>query len=117
MVDPDTLREAHRRAKRGVPPQFPVAQLPNAPLLVAWAALLAARRAPRGRAGDAALALHLGAFAVWAFREAADGVNWFRRTLGVGGLAYVVVRSLGRRSRGSGSATAGAEVSPPTRPG
>ena len=62
----EQLRTLHRRAHHGVPPAFPVAQFPNAPLLVA--------------------------LGVWAWQEAAHGVNWFRRLLGVAGLAFVVAR-------------------------
>ena len=89
------LRDAHRRAMRGVPPAFPVAQFPNAPLLVAFAAFIAGR-VVNGRADDYASATFFTALAVWAYLEVVDGTNWFRRLLGVAGLAFVVVRLAGR---------------------
>jgi hypothetical protein len=42
---------------------------------------------------DATFSLFL---AVWAYLELTDGANWFRRVLGAGALAYLVVR-LGER--------------------
>ena len=89
------LRETYRAAKHGVPPSFPVAQFPNAPLLVAFAAFLVDRLV-EGRAGDYASAVFFTALAVWAYQELTDGVNWFRRLLGAAGLVFVVVRLASR---------------------
>lgn len=87
----EQLRTLHRRAHHGVPPAFPVAQFPNAPLIVALGAAVAGRLV-RGRADDVAAAVFFVALGVWAWQEATEGVNWFRRLLGVVGLAYVLVR-------------------------
>lgn len=87
----ERLRALHRAAQHGVPPAFPVAQFPNAPLWVAIAAVVAGRVA-HGGADDVASAVFHVALAIWAYEEATRGVNWFRRLLGVAGLVYVVVR-------------------------
>ena len=85
------LRELWRRGQHGWPPAFPVAQFPNAPLLVALAgALVAAVGEGTVRAyGRAALYTGL---AAWAWLELAHGVNWVRRALGAAGLLLVLVR-------------------------
>lgn len=48
-----------------------------------------------GRAEDYAMAIFFVALGVWAWGEASEGVNWFRRLLGVAFLVYVVVRLAG----------------------
>lgn len=82
------LADAWRRGQRGWPARFPVAQLPNPPLLFATAGWLLDRVA--GGSGLARAAFYAG-LAAWAWLELADGANWFRRALGAAGLAYVVV--------------------------
>jgi hypothetical protein len=78
------------RLQRGWPPAYPLVQFPNAPLLVAIVASIAARPA----AGDAesllTAASRLGV-AIWAYEELVRGDNAFRRVLGAAGLAYVCV--------------------------
>ena len=91
----ERLRALHRDARHGVPPAFPVAQFPNAPLWVALGAGVAGRLV-RGRADDVASAVFFVALGIWAYLELAEGVNWFRRVLGAAGLVYVVVRLAGR---------------------
>jgi hypothetical protein len=86
-----TLRDRVRRAQRGWPPSFPIVQFPNAPLLVAAAAWLVAALAD-GALQAYARAAFYAALAAWAWLELADGANWYRRVLGAGALAYVVVR-------------------------
>ena len=79
------------------PRRFPVAQFPNAPLLVAIAAALASRLLS-GAAHDVARAVFYLALGVWAYEELVRGVNWFRRLLGGGFLIYLVAslaRALG----------------------
>lgn len=52
------------------------------------------RRSDRGhgdRPGVAARAVFLTGLAAWAWLELADGANWFRRLIGLGGLTYVIV--------------------------
>jgi hypothetical protein len=74
----------------GFPRRFPIVQFPNLPLIVAFLASQAARllAAP---AQPYARSLSYLAMAVWAYEELVDGVNWFRRLLG---LAYVVIMVL-----------------------
>jgi hypothetical protein len=78
-----------RRGQAGWPRGFPVAQFPNAPLLVAllgWG--LAA--ATRGSAHDIGRVIFTVALGVWALDEIARGVNWFRRLLGAAVLVSIV---------------------------
>jgi hypothetical protein len=80
-----------RRGQRGWPASFPLAQLPNPPLLTAAAAWLIA--APTEGAVHAyARAAFYAALAAWAWGEMADGANWVRRALGAAGFLYVVVK-------------------------
>jgi hypothetical protein len=78
---------------------YTVGQFPNPPLWVALAGLLLARLTDDGTAvHDLARAISLLALAIWAYEEAANGVNGFRRGLGIVALALVVVavaRALG----------------------
>ncbi len=85
--DPSTL---WGRLQRGWPPAYPLVQFPNAPLLVAIAASIAAGPA----AGDAEALLRAASrvgIAIWAYEELARGDDAFRRVLGAAGLAYVTV--------------------------
>ncbi|MDQ3759560.1 MAG: hypothetical protein M3331_06440 [Actinomycetota bacterium] len=68
-----------------------VAQFPNPPLIVALLAAVVSWVAGDGSIYEVARAVFYVALTVWAWEEAARGVNIFRRTLGVGGLIYVVV--------------------------
>jgi hypothetical protein len=86
-----TLRDRWRRGQRGWPKSFPVAQLPNAPLLTAFAAWLIAA-ATDGSVHAYARAAFFTALAAWAWGEMAAGANWVRRALGVAGLVYVVIK-------------------------
>ena len=86
-----TLREFWRRGQRGWPANFPVAQLPNAPLLVALGGWLVAALTDGSLHSYARAAFYAG-LAAWAWEELAGGVNWVRRALGAGGLVYVVVK-------------------------
>ena len=78
-----------RRGQHGWPARFPVAQLPNAPLLVAMTAALISHSTHGEAHAYASAAFHIG-FSVWAWGEMASGINWFRRVLGTAGLAYVI---------------------------
>jgi hypothetical protein len=73
-----------------MPRRFPIAQFPNRPMLLAMAAAALAARADGATAEGAALVSRL-ALLVWAFEEIVSGANWFRRLLGVGGGAYIVI--------------------------
>ena len=82
------------RVSDGWPRGFAIAQFPNAPLLVAFAGWgLAAAAA--GTAHDVGRAVFTVGLAVWAWQEAASGVNWFRRLLGAGVLVWLVVSLAG----------------------
>jgi hypothetical protein len=87
----ERLQWAWRRATHGWPAAYPLAQFPNVPLLLSFAASalegnLAGGAQPAARA---AASVFLG---VWAWLELAAGVNLWRRVLGAGGLAWVIVR-------------------------
>ena len=72
---------------------YVVGQFPNAPLLVALAAALAGALLEDGSTADAIFRVTFSAaLGVWAFLEATEGVNGFRKALGVAGLVFVVVR-------------------------
>jgi hypothetical protein len=82
------------RDLRFAPGGFVLAQWPNPPLWVALAAALAGRLT-HGRVHAYATAVFYLALAVWAYLELTEGANWFRRLLGLAGLAYVLVRLAG----------------------
>ncbi len=72
---------------------YVVAQFPNPPLIAALAAAFASALLDAGSsAGDVARSVFYVALSIWAYEEAANGVNGFRRALGVAGLLFVVVR-------------------------
>ena len=72
---------------------YVVGQFPNAPLLVALVAALASAFIDDGTTGsDVARSIFYVALTVWAYEEAANGVNGFRRAVGIAGLVFVVVR-------------------------
>ena len=89
-TDP-TLGDLWRRGQRGWPARFPLAQFPNAPLLVALAGWLLAELTD-GSVHAYARATFYAGLAAWAWEELAGGVNWVRRAFGLGGLVYVVVK-------------------------
>jgi hypothetical protein len=71
---------------------YTVGQFPNWPLLIALAALLVSRLTD-GSDGisDVARAVFYVALTVWAYEEAASGVNGFRKALGAIALLLIVV--------------------------
>ncbi len=72
---------------------YVLAQVPNAPLLVALVAALASAFIDGGTtASDVARSAFYVALTVWAYEEAVNGVNGFRRAVGIVGLLFVVVR-------------------------
>lgn len=91
------LIDLWRRGQRGWPAENPIAQFPNAPLLVAIAAWIA-RQFTDGTAYDWSSAVFYVALACFAFWELIDGVNRFRR---IGGavillfVTYLVAQALG----------------------
>ena len=86
-----TLEDRWRRAQRGWPERFPIAQFPNAPLLVALGGWGVAALTDEEVHSYALATFYVGLTA-WAWAELVDGVNWFRRGLGAVGIVYVVVR-------------------------
>ncbi|MBA3808260.1 MAG: hypothetical protein H0X28_07680 [Solirubrobacterales bacterium] len=72
------------------PARFPLVQFPNPPLIVALLADLGAR-ASSGAGHRWMLALFYASMSVWAYEEARHGDNWFRRALGIGFAAYILV--------------------------
>jgi hypothetical protein len=76
-----------RLSRLEFPRRFPIVQFPNSPLAVG---LLAGAAADLTHAGAHRYfeAISWLALAIWAYRELTEGVNWFRRLLG---LAFTVV--------------------------
>ncbi len=74
-----------------MPERFPIAQWPNPPLWAALVALLISRLAEGLAAGIAQGIFYL-AIGAWAYLEIAEGVNWFRRLLGVLVAGYLAVK-------------------------
>lgn len=73
------------------PESFPVAQFPNPPLILALVAA-GAGRFTSGWAHSACRGVFYVALTVWAYVEARNGDNWFRRMLGAGALIYIAAR-------------------------
>jgi hypothetical protein len=86
-----TITDLWRRGRRGWPRRFPVAQFPNPPLLLAFAGWGLAAIAG-GTAHDIGRAVFTVCLGVWAWQEAASGINWFRRLLGVGAFVWIIAR-------------------------
>ena len=70
---------------------FVVAQFPNLPLWV-WLVATIVSKLTSGTAESVALAIGVVALTAWAYLELSEGVNWFRRLLGVAALIYIVIR-------------------------
>jgi hypothetical protein len=85
-----TAAELWRAGQHGWPRSFPVVQFPNPPLLVAFAGWGVAALT-HGTAHDAGRWVFIGGLGAWALLETTSGVNWFRRAVGVGGLAWVAI--------------------------
>jgi len=89
---PDTARPSAlwRRGQEGWPRRFPLAQFPNAPLLVYLLAVVVDRLSDDRSLHEWAWAVSRVALTVWAYEEARRGVNWFRRALGIAVLVATV---------------------------
>jgi hypothetical protein len=84
MVDRADALAGYRRVRGfGWPRRFPIAQFPNNPLIAAFVAGSIASRLHGSGHFDAQAVSYL-AMAIWAYAELVDGVNWFRRLLGLG---------------------------------
>jgi hypothetical protein len=71
---------------------YTVGQFPNPPLWVAFGALLVTLLSDRASTvNDVARAVFYLALGIWAYEEAASGVNGFRKALGALTLALIVV--------------------------
>jgi hypothetical protein len=83
----DVPRQCWRAFKRltslSFPPSYPIVQFPNAPLILAFASGLVADYS-HGREHSYARAISYLAMAIWAYLELFQGVNAFRRLLGLG---------------------------------
>ncbi|TVQ05516.1 MAG: hypothetical protein EA368_19110 [Leptolyngbya sp. DLM2.Bin27] len=74
--------------------QIVIGQAPNLPLIVGLVATGLQAVLPNG-SGQAALDLvAFGAWFTWAWQELFDGVNYFRRSLGLMGLVILIVLRL-----------------------
>jgi hypothetical protein len=71
----------------GFPRRFPIVQFPNLPLIVAFVAGEATKFV-QGSGHSFAESVSYLAMTIWAYEELVDGINWFRRALG---LAYVII--------------------------
>ena len=92
--DAPTFRQLWKRGQHGWPADFPIAQLPNAPLLAASAAWLVSALTG-GLVHDCARATFYTGLAAWAWKELEDGANWVRRAIGAAGLVYVIAKIVG----------------------
>lgn len=90
MTPSDRARELWRAGQHGFPARYPLAQVPNAPLLLALAASLLSRLLEGDAYAYARAVFWLG-LSGWAWLEITDGTNAFRRAVGVLGAVYVVV--------------------------
>jgi hypothetical protein len=79
-------RAFRRLTQLSFPRSYPIVQFPNAPLILAFVSGLVAHQS-HGREHSAAQAVSYLSMAVWAYLELFQGVNAFRRLLG---LAYTV---------------------------
>ena len=71
-----------------------IAQPPNLPVLTGVAATILQSLLPSGQLQMAAQLLAFGALFTWAWQELFDGVNYFRRALGLIGLSGLMMLGL-----------------------
>jgi hypothetical protein len=79
-------RAFRRLTRLSFPRSYPIVQFPNAPLILAFVSGLVAHDS-QGHVHSYAQAISYLAMAVWAYLELFQGVNAFRRVLG---LAYTI---------------------------
>jgi len=91
MSATETARRFWRRGQQGWPASFPIAQLPNPPLIVALAGWVVSALT-RGTVQAGARAAFFAGLAGWAWQELESGANWFRRAMGAAGLLFAIVR-------------------------
>jgi hypothetical protein len=80
-----------RLADLSLPRRFPIVQFPNLPLIVALAAD-AVGHFLTGIAHSYATSASYLALTIWAYEELVNGVNWFRRLLGLAFVILLIVR-------------------------
>ena len=71
-----------------------IAQAPNLPVLVGVAAAFLQYVLPAGQLQISAELIAFGALFTWAWQELFDGVNYFRRALGLLGLVSLIASGL-----------------------
>ena len=72
---------------------YTVGQAPNLPLIVVILAALVERVVKEGAGVNrVAAAVFVVSLSIWSYLEAVDGVNAFRRILGIAGFAVVLTR-------------------------
>ena len=72
---------------------YTVGQAPNLPLIVVILAALVERVVKEGSGVNrVAAAVFVVSLSIWSYLEAVDGVNAFRRILGIAGFAVVLTR-------------------------
>jgi hypothetical protein len=83
---------AYRRlTELSFPRRFAIVQFPNLPLIVTLLADAAGKFLHDGALSYTTAVSYL-ALTIWAYVELAQGVNWFRRLLGLAFLIYLIVR-------------------------
>ena len=75
-------RGFERLTQIGWPRRFVIVQFPNAPLIIAFIAGETAKHTHGSSHAYASSVSYL-AFGIWAYLELVEGVNWFRRLLGL----------------------------------
>jgi hypothetical protein len=80
-----------RLTELSFPRRFPIVQFPNLPLIIAFLAGEAGKFLD-GSAHSYAASVSYLAMTIWAYEELVDGVNWFRRLLGVAFVILSIVR-------------------------
>jgi hypothetical protein len=80
-----------RLTEVGFPRRFPIVQFPSLPLIVGLASGAVAGSLA-GAGHDYLMSISYLAITIWAYRELAYGVNWFRRLLGLAFVVVLVVR-------------------------
>jgi len=87
-LSPQALGGGFKRLTQlSFPRRFPIVQFPNLPLIVAFLAAETGKFVD-GTEQTYARSVAFLAMTIWAYEELVDGVNWFRRLLGV---TYVVI--------------------------
>lgn len=71
-----------------------IAQMPNLPISIGIAAILLQFILPSGQLQTAASLIAFGTLFTWAWQELFDGVNYFRRSLGLISLVGLMALSL-----------------------